>query len=1407
MTTTPATSIMWLALPAGVVPTATTATAALSVFVSPRLTGPDGATLADFPLFAQWASTVAGASFQLTLDDGSAVAATVVSLRPDLALWAQLFPPATPVIPRTFDESNVATRTPSTYPQQAVHQITQNGYAGVHVSSPVTVPVHQQLRQALPAFAPGGPPRPLLIPEAGRADEVTALRRAAAQVADDLVAHAAAGTLPEAVAHAHAVATRLAELSPPGTYIPLVADTGTDPQAVGAVLAFHQVPPAQVGVSPGPKTDPVAPDFHAVLTSLLAYPLLLRQLGLVIDLQVQLADVPTSALPGSAANAPAPRQLRIAPPPLAGATMITPWTAYTRDGDNIFSPAPTSASSPETIAGLLNLAPPQTYSLIQLDVDGATIKAAYATSAANTDPAAPSPLPSLRTTGLTLSRTGQGQALLDRMTKNAANDSAVSGNPAAPVTLYAEDVLYGLRLDVLDAATGAWASLHRRIGTYTVAGQLVLTGAADEGTAQPSASHLPDLPGASPSPLRLPEALARWEGWSLSVPQPGAAVTDTGPSRVTSAPAPGGVPLTATFTAVPGSLPRLRYGRKYQLRARAVDVAGNSLSVAEADELLQSLPRTGRAAPVLPADPAGQVFQRFEPVNSPVPVPREQFTEGESAELLVIRSDRAESAASCGQRLSGLAVSTGLRYLAVNERHLVPPKVTLTEVERQGRLDALSAEAAYALAAKQPGQLTDTFVVDPATGLPGQLATVPDTNPVTGAPAVPRPAVELVAFGGSTYAVHHEPALIVPYLPDPMSAGVVLCGLPGQPGGTQATAGSSSALSFDQWTLDDASAQAVGCTTAAGFSGTWPLVAPVRLSLTEGAGPPAWDPDLRVLTVALPKGRSATVRVSSYLPDDDALDILGIWSWVLAQAGQTAAAAPELAARGLAWLLTPYRELTLVHAVQQPLTDPDLSNATATRQLGDTGVTLSLDIAVDAPSTARLDVLATWTDQQDDPAAAGPAAVASSAAVLNCTVPPAASAGQLTGSVLQLAGPQQFGDTKHRSVSYTATAASAFREYFPAAIADSDMSATGTPVTVDVPSSARPPAPVVRAAVPIFSWQRPDGMVGTRIRTQVGIRLLLERPWFASGGGEQLAVVLAPARQYPPSDALRPYVTYWGNDPIWGSGTLPGLPPTTATFNGPDTAPLLTLTEAGQQVQVIPLPVTFRPSADPSQQLWECDVLVNVPVDEYQPFVRLAVARYQPNSLAGAELSPVALAPPVQLLPQRTVTVSPGSDPDTVNVQVEGTTYWATALPAPPAPPTGTYLNYIKGIEPAPDLVGVGVEGRIPGTTDDLGWQPVGAQVTANVHVSGIPAAGQDPGTVLWQGSVTLPANRPAGQYRIVVSESQLLLSDVQQTYSVEVSPNPFDYPQGARLPKPYVEYDTYAPGSGRLVFFETIPV
>jgi hypothetical protein len=77
--------------------------------------------------------------------------------------------------------------------------------------------------------------------------------------------------------------------------------------------------------------------------------------------------------------------------------------------------------------------------------------------------------------------------------------------------------------------------------------------------------------------------------------------------------------ILASFVAAKGSLPRLRFGFAYRLRARLVDLAGNSLDVDDPslgdgeNELEVTQPVT---------------YWRFEPVDPPVLVQRARASEG-----------------------------------------------------------------------------------------------------------------------------------------------------------------------------------------------------------------------------------------------------------------------------------------------------------------------------------------------------------------------------------------------------------------------------------------------------------------------------------------------------------------------------------------------------------------------------------------------------------------------------------------------------------------------------------------------------------------------------------------------------------------------------------------------------------
>ena len=75
------------------------------------------------------------------------------------------------------------------------------------------------------------------------------------------------------------------------------------------------------------------------------------------------------------------------------------------------------------------------------------------------------------------------------------------------------------------------------------------------------------------------------------------------------------------------------------------------------------------------------------------------------------------------------------------------------------------------------------------------------------------------------------------------------------------------------------------------------------------------------------------------------------------------------------------------------------------------------------------------------------------------------------------------------------------------------------------------------------------------------------------------------------------------------------------------------------------------------RRLWYCDIQMDMG-EAYFPFVRLALARYQPQSIANAHLSRVVLADFIQLLPDRaaSITFDP-IDPTAVQLAVNGLTY------------------------------------------------------------------------------------------------------------------------------------------------------
>jgi hypothetical protein len=1063
-------------------------------------------------------------------------------------------------------------------------------------------------------------------------------------------------------------------------------------------------------------------DFHQAVAALGDFPEVLRWLGLVVDL----------LLPAGTAL-PAAGTIRLSASGVAwqpGTTVVAPRTHFVSSPTR-FTAAPRPVQ-PEIQNGFLRVDDAARFQVIQNDVPGDAVKLRNAAThslrfAKPEDRPGTLPgesgLPGLRTTGLSLVRNEAAAELNAQFLRScalnrflASKDASPEPSPMTPAgaagppplpsdELFAEDLVRGYRIDVLDAKTGVWRSLCERTGTYRfleAVGAPVTETAAGEGFVQLGAATPADP--TAPKSLRVGESLFTWNGWSLSAPRPGKAIRDddahVDPANTAETP----FRIETEFQAKPLSLPRLRFGRRYRIRARVADLAGNSVL----------RPEDGAAfdADVPGANPETTELTavRYEPVAPPVLMLREAPVEGESVERLVVRTPA----------VGGLGART--------ERHVAPPKTSQLMAELHGGFDGAAVDgspAGYALAVRESNNPKDG-AVQTRPALDGKPGLIPAT------PLQSDPWIQA------------DPFLPVKYLPDPQARGVAFTGLPGEPApGTvrRITFGIPPGKAWPDWKAFRIELQAI----------------PVGAV----ANAPAWsvsplDPDTGVLTVELAPAERATVRVNSVIDPAD-LDSRGVWEWTDEMAPPNLAAVKASVLKGSHWAHLPWRDLTLVHAVQKPLEAPKILILDLGKAIGKTFATIDNgDVDIDAPSTGRMQLLAEWIDPVDDPSnpmAPVPDLRTQSSHVCEVEVPE----GVVPVSLKAIpAWKHELHDTKYHRVDYTPVAVTRFREYFPASTnTPAATTEAGLAFGVDVLNSARPDAPKILYIVPVFDWDSPPGTLGAlkRVRTGGGLRVYLERPWFSSGDGELLGVVFQDSAEFLKlDDELKRYVTQWGADPIW-AGAPAGSSALAAHFPGsvkPKPGPPLSLEE-------IPAPVVtvagYAPSFDAERNLWYADVRIDTG-DAYWPFVRLALARYQPNSVQDAHLSRVVQTDFVQVPPRREAEIAVAEP--TVHVKVSGPVYTGSELTRT----IGSELPFLGGLSgSSPGSNGLSeieavVERRDAGDdpANELAWKPIEA---TRIRFFQNPAA---PGA--WQGDVTLDQPLVAGLFRLAIREFEWFRTD-----------------------------------------------
>ncbi len=1426
----PRQSFIWTTLPNGY--TTDGKSLRLSLLLSPRL-DPEAAPKVlqtFFPAWADWPATLRSAHIEVTYN-GKTVKLTGVDVTganridgsvglPDSAVWAAVFESDLPVTPFAF--TDLSAHTIVSYDAMMVASLVQQLYAGMASSADGELPKITRIGRAR-----GWREFIDAVEEIDRAsvNEDTGLRDPSLQFRRLRGRNSDSTSLISTLERLQMFHT------PMSTPKPQHQTRTDDPRIKAQWMEYGRTPlPAKADIAK-------QIDFHQVVAAMNSYPTLLRRLGLVIDLLLDASSFTPSA------GAPLSAKVSFAAGTFQGHHQPRGAGPHTRTMMNNDRFQAVSAPTPAfgLTNGLLDL-DPKRFGLLQFDVDGAGLKmmnfARTLGRRSSGDNSFDSVTrhedqmgaPALRNVGLMLVHSGRSTYLQDRFDRNKTGNADLEGEfhkGGKPVVLYAQDLVRGYRIDVWDATTGKWQSLCRRSARYELDGGVVVQPEPEEESIVRLGATRSSDPASNPDLLQLHESLVSWAGWSLAAPTPGRAIQpddSVDKSQPESeAEIPPGIHFKSSFRPVPRSLPRLRFGRAYAMRARAVDLAGNSLH-----------PQIEDFGPEQPAVNA-QPYLRYHPVPAPVIAllsvggEVEMPAEGESMLRMAIRS------------FNDTPADNSVPTTQVAHRAAAPPRASIREAEQHGMLD-LGGKVDSSTFSALANEL-DVDARDPSAAI--RELKVALQSPTEGPPAE------------TTFAVY-EAGRALTYLPEPMALEVAVRIF------DHPNIGDSEIMTVPLYTVDD-----------------WPKAQAFEVEVYDDpVAKPYFDSAIRRLRVPLPKGVRAKVRLSSALAPE-VLPMMGIFGWLTAA---QQAAQQDRAVNGQHWMLTPWTEIEVIHAVQRPLLSPNMFSLSVARDLNGTSARPVLSAHCSLNSTDHLDLLAEWHEPFDHAngleAAVAPADRQRRDLAFTVKITDARSyAQQLHGesgggypdhtvSTQDVIGvntitaapntPQlvtvkahEFHDTRYRRIEYWMDATSRFREFLPLDLLTADQGGQRVPVDTKikvtgertvawVPSSAAPPAPVVLYVLPTFGWSR-TGDAGTQSswRRGGGLRVYLDRPWNVSGYGEMLAVVLPPAsfgadpETSPTGAPYKKYVTQWGNDPVWDSPSVAGISPRRADFtiarNAPDVTgawlpPNAPETEKDQQpgpftvVGLRPPRVTGSEAAievaphdvfyDAERQLWYCDIQIDSP-GSYFPFIRLALARYQPISVAGAHLSNVVLADFIALSADRWLNLT-GNDSAARHVALlgfrprEGSGHHEAAA-APSLSTINVLTGEVQTLRPAElaksTVVEVWVERLDPVFGEDFGWQRVEAMVTGGDPgaAPGVKPVGVllgpelartsilEAGTstisgtavtspvlqgigllqlpeTLWEGDVTLPAG-DGHRRRLVVAEFEEYLVDSADPY------------------------------------------
>ena len=339
----------------------------------------------------------------------------------------------------------------------------------------------------------------------------------------------------------------------------------------------------------------------------------------------------------------------------------------------------------------------------------------------------------------------------------------------------------------------------------------------------------------------------------------------------------------------------------------------------------------------------------------------------------------------------------------------------------------------------------------------------------------------------------------------------------------------------------------------------------------------------------------------------------------------------------------------LIHATNLPKVRPVITSTRITE------TSLSADVTVDPLSTSKVALVASWRESQDDlkqPIFAEPV-VQSQLAEVKIGKKDPTNPNTLLATVT-LTGQFPFADGGHRHLTVTAVATARYGGVFPNGVKNPNTWGSA-PQELDRLATAVPKIPDTECVLPNLRWTINKG----KRERRMGLTLVLNRSWFSSGGGEQLAIITAPSEGSAIIDTIgtlfaanaEDKVSAWGVYADWDqafsqtvSGTRIQIEKQGPPAEGSDVIPFSPGLTAAEQVVLGDnksySALLYTPHYNKQDQQWYVNLSLSAP-PVYGVVIRLLLARYQKFAATGANLSEPSMCDFALLRPGRAVTLTP----------------------------------------------------------------------------------------------------------------------------------------------------------------------